>query len=171
MTGFVSTMGALSLGMLPGMTPGLALTAGMNLDALRVSVLGTQYLQSTAQRDDSAGYLNVDLVSADLRIGWRLEPGPRWEFVPTASVEVGQFSGSGQDVEIQQTPRFAWAAGGLGGTLGFRLARRWLVDGEADVLVPFQRTQFTLNHVTFHQPAQVEGVFRLGIVYEFGKRP
>jgi hypothetical protein len=170
-TGFVSTLGALAFGPLPGIAPGLALGAGLHAGGLRLSALGTQYLERTAEAENTTGWLTVELATLDLRAGWRLQPGGRWEFVPTASIELGQFSGSGQNVDFKETPRFAWGAAGLGGTLEFRLARSWLVVGQADALVPFRRTQFTVNHQTLHRPAQVEGVVRIGIAYEFGKRP
>ena len=167
MTGFVSTMGALGFGMLPGTAPGLALAAGSNVGALRMSVLGTQYLERNAEQKDRGGWLTAELATVDLRVGWRMQPGARWELVPTASLEFGQFHGSGHSVDTPKHSRFAWGAAGLGGTAEFRLASSWLLVCEADALVPFRRTQFRLNGVTIHQPAQVEGVFRFGIAYEF----
>jgi hypothetical protein len=164
-------MGALGLGILPGSAPGLALAAGLNVGAVQVSARGSQYLDRPAERKGTRGWLTVDLATVDLRIGWRMQPRERWELVPAASLEFGRFSGEGHSVEARETPRFAWGAAGLGAALEVRLGTSWLVVGEADALVPFQRTQFTLNHTTLHRPAPVGGVARLGIAFEVGKRP
>jgi hypothetical protein len=171
LSGFMATTGALSFGTLPAVAPGLALAGGVNVGALRLAALGSQYLERTAQSQDTSGSLTVDLGTIDLRAGWRLGPEARWQLVPTASVEFGRFSGEGHGVDSTKTPRFAWGAAGVGAALELRLAGAWLVLGEADALVPFRRTEFLLNHTAVHRPAPVAGTARLGIAYELGKRP
>lgn len=133
---------------------------------MRLALVGARYAESTAQLGDTLAGLSVNLSTLDLRWGYRADLGVRWALAPALVGQLGQFSGRGFGVDRRQTPVVPWRAAGIGVDLTYRLGGRWLTLLAVDALLPFERTEFTLNRTSVHQPAALVGSAQWGVVFE-----
>jgi hypothetical protein len=166
-SGYLYGAMAMSFGALPAPSPGLAVTAGIQYGNAALELSGAGYARREAWLLGESTGLVTDFMTADLRFSWRTRLTPRWVLGPTATLQVGEFSAHGIEIEGEPASRVSWAAAGVGELLAFRITRSWSLVEQADLLLPFGRSHFNVDGTTVHRPAPVVGAVRLGFEVTF----
>lgn len=144
--GLRSMIGA-SFGQLPGISPGAALYASLQLSSFRIELGGQYYWGGKVSYSDlpSIG-ARLDLTSATAR-GCLTPRLGRWNFPVCAGFEIGLMRGEGFGVATTTRDTSVWGAVVIGPALRFSLSKYvglWL---EADAVIPVLRPGFHIRNL------------------------
>ncbi len=140
-------MGGAGFGQLPGVSPGAALYASLQLRAFRVE-LGAQYYVGGEAR-----YANLPSVGAELDLASAtaracLTPGTgRWSFPVCAGFEVGVMRGKGFGVATTSRDSSMWGAVVVGPALRFSVSESLGLWLGADAVLPVLRPGFHMRNL------------------------
>ena len=140
-------MGGAGFGQLPGISPGAALYASLQLRAFRIE-LGAQYFAGGEAR-----YANLPSVGAELALASAaaracFTPGTgRWSFPVCAGFEIGVVRGKGFGVASTSRDSSLWGAVVVGPALRFSLSQSLGLWLGADAVLPVLRPGFHMRNL------------------------
>ncbi|MEO7329351.1 MAG: hypothetical protein ABI193_12275, partial [Minicystis sp.] len=161
-------MGALDLGTLPGVSPGVLLGVSALFGPLRAELAAALFPAhdaTLAARPTAGGA--VDLYAGSAAACWRFFAA-RFELGPCLGLEVGRLRAQGFGVSDPSQGSALWAAWRAGGALGYRPVGPLILGLRLEVAVPFARPGFVLSNVgTVHRPSAAAGRALGGIEVRF----
>jgi hypothetical protein len=167
--------GALGVGVLPNIAPGVAISAALLGSRWR---LGLRLGYAPAQRSELPNP-PANLLQPSVGAGGKValanaavDGGFRWQFssfeVPlVAGVEAGLFDSDGENVANHVRRSAAWLATYVGSGIGLQLTPVLAAGMRIEGLVALLRPEFALNHgnkpLVFYQPSPLGGRVSLGL--------
>ena len=161
-------MGALDLGTLPGVSPGVLVGLSVLYGPLRAELaaaLWPAHDATLAARPTAGGA--VDLYAGSAAACWRFLPG-RFELGPCLGLEIGRLRAQGFGVSDPGQGSALWAAWRAGGGFAYRPIAPLVLGLRLEVAVPFARPGFVLSNVgTVHRPSAAAGRALAGVEVRF----
>ncbi len=161
-------MGALDLGTLPGVSPGVLVGLSVLYGPLRAELaaaLWPAHDATLAARPTAGGA--VDLYAGSAAACWRFLPG-RFELGPCLGLEIGRLRAQGFGVSDPGQGSALWAAWRAGGGFAYRPIAPLVLGLRLEVAVPFARPGFVLSNVgTVHRPSVAAGRALAGLEVRF----
>jgi hypothetical protein len=163
-------MGALDVGTLPGVSPGVVLGVSLLYGPLRAELAASLWPAHDATLDarPSAGGA-VDLYAGSAAACWALL-ATRVELGPCLGLEIGRLRAQGFGVTDPSQGSALWSAARLGGAFAYRPSEALplFLGLRLDLAVPFSRPGFVLSNVgTVHRPAPAAGRALAGLEVRF----
>lgn len=166
--GFAAAHALVEGGALPRLTPGVAVSAGVNVGALSIAAQGALFGAQTSSVAPGQD-VEFDLFAGGLRGCWALLGGVQLGRAPRlnacACLEAGRYRGRGLGLTPARQARDLWLAAGAALDLEWPLGPALGVQLRAEPMLPALRKQYTINgSEDVHAPDTLSARLYLGLV-------
>jgi len=167
---FVRAEGAMDLGTLPVLAPGVGGAIGWRPGRLGLSLSGAYFPAvhklSPGSRT-AGGAFDLAAFGARACFAFPIDASPV-ELAPCAGLDVDRVSGAAYGVRFPSSGDAVWPAIAAGGELGLHLSELLALRLGLEAAVPFSQPSFVIDAVgVIHQPFVVAGRVKLGVEIRF----
>jgi len=166
--GFAAAQALVEWGALPRVTPGVAVSAGVNVGALSIAAQGALFgAQTSSVAPDQD--VEFDLFAGGVRGCWALLGRVQLDSAPRlnacACFEAGRYRGRGLGLTPARQARDLWLAAGAALDLEWPLGPAIGVQLRAEPMLPMLRKQYTINGSDdVHAPDALSARLYLGLI-------
>jgi hypothetical protein len=161
---------SVAAGILPAVDPGIGVALGARLGVVLVDLSVHDWLPVVAKVPGTNAGGTFGLVSGTLYACTAFRMAP-FEIGPCAQFDIGSIEATGSGVTTTSTGRALWLAAGPGalGVLTLGAGSHWAIPLHLDLLVPLERRDFVIQHVSgvVFQPPPAAGRATIELEYRF----
>jgi hypothetical protein len=161
---------SVAAGILPAVDPGIGVALGARLGVVLVDLSVHDWLPVVAKVPGTNAGGTFGLVSGTLYACTAFRMAP-FEIGPCAQFDVGSIEATGSGVTTTSTGRALWLAAGAGalGVLLLGAGSHWAIPVHFDLLVPLERRDFVIQHVSgvVFDPPPAAGRATIALEYRF----